>query len=115
MATLNSRDVARSSPTPNFVLATKFGLSEHMAMRLTIRHTPLKRLLGMQPKKARAIRDHLEKIAANPRAKNRNLKPLAGVPNGFRLRVGDWSISFTLDTQAGVMEVFEVEPRGGAY
>ncbi len=84
-------------------------------MRLAIKHTPLKRLLGMQPKKARVIRDRLEKIAANPRAKNSNLKPLAGVPNGFRLRVGNWRVSFTLDTQAGVMEVFEVEPRGGAY
>lgn len=84
-------------------------------MRLMIKHTPLKRLLGMQPKKARAIRDRLEKIAAKPRAKNSNMKPLTGVPNGFRLRVGDWRVSFTLDIQAGVMEVFEVEPRGGAY
>lgn len=84
-------------------------------MRLMIKRTPLKRLLSMQPKKARAIRGRLQSIAANPRAKNSNLKPLAGVPNGFRLRVGDWRISFTVDTQAGVMEVFEIEPRGGAY
>lgn len=68
-------------------------------MRLMIKRTPLKRLLSMQPKKARVIRDRLQSIAANPRAKNSNVKPLAGVPNGFRLRVGDWRASFTLDTQ----------------
>ncbi len=75
-------------------------------MRLMIKRTPLKRLLGMQPKKAQAILDRLRSIAADPRAKNSNLKPLAGVPNGFRLRVGDWRASFTLDSNAGVMEVF---------
>ncbi len=84
-------------------------------MRLMIKRTPLKRLLTMQPKKAQAIRDRLQSIAANTRAKNSNLKSLAGVPNGFRLRTGDWRASFTLDAQAGVMEVFEIEPRGGAY
>jgi mRNA-degrading endonuclease RelE of RelBE toxin-antitoxin system len=39
----------------------------------------------------------------------------AGVPNGYRLRFGDWRVGFTIDLEADVMEVFEVAPRGGAY
>ena len=63
-----------------------------------IKKPPLERLARMQPAKARA-----------------NLRPLVGVPHGFRIRVGEWRVSFTLDRKAAVMEVFEIEPRGGAY
>ena len=46
---------------------------------------------------------------------DRGTHTLKGVPNGFRIRVGDWRVSYTLDYQAGVMSVFEIAPRGGAY
>jgi len=69
----------------------------------------------MQPKKAAAIRAAIGRVAADPRARNNNLKPLAGIPNGVRLRIGDWRVSFTLDYAAQVMDVFEIAPRGGAY
>ena len=52
--------------------------------------------------------------APAPRGNN-NPRALKGVPNGFRIRVGDWRVSYTLDYQAGVMSVFEIAPRGGAY
>lgn len=86
-----------------------------MRMRLLIKRTPLKRLLAMQPSKAQAFLDRLQRIAANPWAKDNNVKRLTAVPNCFRLRVGDWRASFTLDTESDVMAVFEIEPRGGAY
>lgn len=44
-----------------------------------------------------------------------NLKALSGVPDAYRVRFGDWRVSFTIDREADVMEVFEVAPRGGAY
>ena len=69
----------------------------------------------MQPAKARDIREAIDKVAADPTVPNNNLSPLKGVPNGFRIRVGDWRASFTLDRQAGVMSVFEIAPRGEAY
>jgi mRNA interferase RelE/StbE len=72
-------------------------------------------LARMQPAKARDIRTAIDKAAADPTAPNNNLRALKGVPNGFRIRVGDWRVSYTLDREAGVMSVFEIAPRGGAY
>jgi mRNA-degrading endonuclease RelE of RelBE toxin-antitoxin system len=84
--------------------------------RLTWKREALKALLAMQPKRAMAIREKCQEIAAAPLpAKHSNLRPLAGVPNGYRVRFGDWRVSFTVDPETDVMEVFEVAPRGGAY
>jgi mRNA-degrading endonuclease RelE of RelBE toxin-antitoxin system len=84
--------------------------------RLTWKRDALKALLAMQPKRAVVIRAKCQDIAATPPpAKHSNLRPLAGVPNGYRVRFGDWRVSLTIDREADVMEVFEVAPRGGAY
>ncbi len=69
----------------------------------------------MQLAKVKDIREAVDKVAADPTAPNNNLRTLKGVPNGFRIRVGDWRVSYTLDRQADVMRVFEIAPRGGAY
>ena len=84
-------------------------------MRLAIKKSPLKRLRRIQPAKAGAIREAIERVAANPSGRHPNLRRLTEVPDGFRIRVGDWRVSFTLDREAGILEVFEFEPRGGAY
>ena len=84
-------------------------------MRTVLKKTPIKRLRGMQPGKAADIRAAIQRIADDPSGRHPNLKPLAGVPDGFRIRVGDWRVSFVLDRDAGIMEIFEIEPRGGAY
>lgn len=68
----------------------------------------------MQPAKARDIREAIDKVAADLAANN-NIRALKGVPNGFRIRVGDWRVSYTLDHPGGVMIVFEIAPREGAY
>ncbi len=72
-------------------------------------------LRRLQPKKEAALRKGIEAVAADPFSKDNNLKPLKGVPNGFRRRFGDLRVSYVVDTKAGVLEVFEIAPRGGAY
>jgi mRNA interferase RelE/StbE len=72
-------------------------------------------LARMQPAKAKDIREAIDKVAADPTAPNNNLRALRGVQDGFRIRAGDWRVSYTLDRRAGVMNVFEIAPRGGAY
>lgn len=85
--------------------------------RLTWKHNALKNLMRMQPKRAVAIREKCQEIAAAPppTGQHSNLRSLAGVPNGYRVRFGDWRVSFTIDRETDVMEVFEVASRGGAY
>lgn len=82
---------------------------------ITYRRDAVKALSRMQPAKADDIRQALVRIAADPASPNNNLLPLRGVPDGFRLRVGDWRVSYTLDRAAQVIDVFEIAPRGGAY
>jgi mRNA interferase RelE/StbE len=84
-------------------------------VQITWHREPLKFLRRLQPAKAADIVEAIERIAANPSAPNNNVRPLRGVRHGFRVRVGDWRVSYTLDHAADLMTVFEVAPRGGAY
>ena len=90
-------------------------LYANMVMRITYRRDPVKALRRMQRAKAGDITGAVERVAVDPWAPNNNLRPLKGVPNGFRLRVGDWRVSYTVDRDAAVIDVFEIAPRGGAY
>lgn len=85
------------------------------AMQVVIAKSALKVLRGIQPAKAMAIRKAIDGVAADPFAPNNNLKPLKGIKDGFRIRVGDWRISYVIDRASRTMKVFEVAPRGGAY
>ena len=96
-------------------LAVLFALCEHDGVEIIITGDAGKVLARLQPAKAKDIREAIDKVAADPTAPNNNLRALRGVPNGFRIRVGDWRVSYTLDRQAGVMSIFEIAPRGGAY
>ncbi len=84
-------------------------------MQIVFAASALKALRRVQPKKAEDIMAAIRRVAAEPRARNNNLRPLAGIRNGFGLRVGDWRVSFTLDYATQVMDVYEIAPRGGAY
>lgn len=84
-------------------------------MKAVIKRDPLKVLRRMQPAKAEDIRAAIDRIARDPAAPNNNIRPLSTVPDGFRVRVGDWRVSYSLDHAAQIMTVFEIAPRGGAY
>jgi mRNA interferase RelE/StbE len=75
----------------------------------------VKALRRMQPAKAQDILGAIAKVAADPSAPNNNLRPLRGVTNGFRIRVGDWRVSYAFDPDAHTIRIFEIAPRGGAY
>lgn len=62
-------------------------------MDVEIGRSARKALRRMQPAKAEDIMDAIDRIAADPYAPNNNVKPLKGVPDGFRVRVGDHRVS----------------------
>ncbi len=63
---------------------------------------------------ATLIREKLDILAQNPYAPNPNVKKLKGRA-GYRLRVGDWRVFYTLhDTELEIL-VIKIAPRGGAY
>ena len=84
-------------------------------MQVEIGREATKVLRRLQAAKAQDIREAIDRVAAEPSAPNNNIRPLVDIPNGFRIRVGDWRVSYTLDRRADRMTIFEVAPRGGAY
>ena len=62
----------------------------------------------------RTIIGKIDDLAANPFAPNNNVTALTAV-DGFRLRIGDWRVLYTLDTGTRTMTIVAVVPRGDAY
>lgn len=84
-------------------------------MKLAFAPAALRKLRRMQPAKAKAIRGRLEAIAARPFARHANVKPMNGLKNVYRLRVGDWRVVYEIDRQAQEMRVVVIEIRGDIY
>ena len=82
-------------------------------MAITFSRQATKELAAIQPARAARILKAIERIHAAPRAKHNNVKPLKGQRNGYRLRVGDRRVSFTLE--GGKLNVSEIAARGSAY
>jgi len=72
-----------------------------------------KALDRMPAAKRDKVREAINTYAADPFARNNNLKPLTGRKNGYRIRVGDWRVIMELTPQAVV--IHDVLPRGEAY
>jgi mRNA interferase RelE/StbE len=84
-------------------------------MQVLIAKSALKVLRSVPASKAKAMREAVDAVAANPFAPNNNLKPLKGIKDGYRIRLGDWRISYLIDRASQTLKVFEIVPRGGAY
>jgi mRNA interferase RelE/StbE len=63
---------------------------------------------------AKRIRSKLLALAADPFARNQNVKKLTG-REGYRLRVGNWRALYTIDPGDEIISVLVIKPRGGAY
>jgi len=72
-----------------------------------------KALQRMPRNTAQLIRKKLEQLAEAPH-RMPNVKKLTEHP-GFRLRIGDWRVLYTLDGDRLLIQVLRIAPRGGAY
>ncbi len=73
-----------------------------------------RRLRGMPNNAERTIIGKIDDLAAEPFAPNNNVTALKAT-DGFRLRVGDWRVLYTLDTKARTITIAAIVPRGEAY
>ena len=62
----------------------------------------------------RLVLRKLRELAADPYARNNNVKKLGGRP-GFRLRVGDWRIIYELRAAELIVLVIKFGPRSSVY
>jgi mRNA interferase RelE/StbE len=63
---------------------------------------------------AKRVRAKIVALARDPRAPNNNVKKLTGVP-GYRLRVGDWRVIYTLRQEVLTVVVVRIGHRSEVY
>lgn len=73
-----------------------------------------KMLERMDRPTAERIRTKMRELAKAPHARNSNAVKLQGV-EGYRLRVGDWRVIYTLDHDVLTVVVVRIGPRGSVY
>ena len=61
----------------------------------------------------RSDRDRIERSVN--RLPDGDVRPLVGLPNAWRLRVGDWRILFEMFENERRIKVTDVRPRSSAY
>lgn len=81
--------------------------------RIELTRAAQRDLRRLDPPVRRRVNDALIELAQAPLA-SPALRKLTGSQQS-RLRVGDWRVRLTLDTQARVLVVMRVLPRGRAY
>lgn len=72
-----------------------------------------KALLKMPGNVSRLIRSKIEQYAGDPGSLANNIKPLTGLDDCLRLRVGDWRVVFS--ERGGVITIIKIAPRSGVY
>jgi len=55
----------------------------------------------------------IKQLANNP-FDSQNVKKLTSHP-GYRLRVGNWRIIYTIENEMLIIHIININPRGGAY
>ena len=81
--------------------------------RVAILRAPKKMLDRLPPKLRQRMARAIDGLAVDPRPPG--CKKLAGHEDLYRVRVGDWRISYALHEAELIVLVVEVAPRGGAY
>jgi mRNA interferase RelE/StbE len=81
---------------------------------ITYTADPLKALSGMDRVVAKRIRAKILTMAQDPATPNNNVKKLTGV-DGYRLRVGDWRVVYTLKHHILTVIVIRVGHRSEIY
>ena len=73
-----------------------------------------RKILQKLPKNLLSRISHtIDELARNPRPDG--CKKLGGYDNLYRIRVGDWRISYAIEDDQLIVLVIEVSPSGGGY
>lgn len=75
----------------------------------------LRRARDLPAGQLKTLETVLDGLATDPDYRHNNLKPLAGHKDTFRLRLGDWRVTFVIDAKARTLTCIEIQPRGSAY
>ncbi|MBO0768559.1 MAG: type II toxin-antitoxin system RelE/ParE family toxin [Solirubrobacterales bacterium] len=83
-----------------------------MAYRIEVRPAAARQLRKLDPPVARRIQGVITLLAEDPRPPA--ARPLTGRP-GWRLRVGDWRVIYTIEDDRLIVVILSVAHRRDAY
>ena len=63
---------------------------------------------------ARLISDKVDQLASEPESLANQVKKLTDHP-GYRLRIGDWRVVYTVSDETVTIHIIRIAPRGGVY
>lgn len=76
--------------------------------------TALKQLRHMPPHLQKTVHIKMLRVAEDPYGKHNNAKKLQG-RDGYRLRIGDWRVLYTIENTKITVWINEIKTRGSAY
>jgi mRNA interferase RelE/StbE len=88
-------------------------MSNAVTFEVIITRQPQKILRKLPKDLLRRIDRALQNLAADPRPVG--CKKLIGYDNLYRIREGDWRISYAVEDDRLIVLVLEISPRSGAY
>jgi mRNA interferase RelE/StbE len=88
-------------------------MPEARSYKIQIRKSAKKVLARLPQDLFRRLTAAISALAFDPRPMG--YKKLAGEYDSYRIRVGDWRITYTIQDEILLVTVVEVAPRGGAY
>ena len=59
------------------------------------------------------VANSIDNLAENPFPEGKKVKKLSAVPNGWRLRVGEIRILYTIEEKS--IKIYKIKQRGDAY
>jgi len=84
-----------------------------MGYILIVKPTAQRQIRKLDLPAIKRITQKLQQLEQNPRPPG--VRKLRGLPHGYRIRVGDWRILYTIDDQAKEIQVYRIKQRAKAY
>lgn len=88
-------------------------MSSGAAFEVILDRQPQKVLRKLPKDLLKRIDRALQVLSVNPRPAG--CKKLSGYDNLYRIREGDWRISYAIEEDRLIVLILEISPRGGAY
>ncbi|MDP1710632.1 MAG: type II toxin-antitoxin system RelE/ParE family toxin [candidate division WWE3 bacterium] len=82
---------------------------------LLIHREALKFLDRLNPSQRKRIAKAIDSLAQEPFPKGKKIKKLKSSPSGFRFRVGDFRILYTVNTKRKEVFIYKIAFRASAY
>ena len=85
-----------------------------MTYRVKVDPRALRELADLTPVVRRRVTERIDALSTDPRPRN-SLRLAGDLRGSFRLRIGDYHVSYTIDDGAGIVRVWAVGHRRTFY